>query len=390
MRAGVDRLLTRDPDGVGDLLRGRLGFLTNDLATTRDLEVSRVALHRAGLQVVRYLSPEHGLSGRAREGEHVAGGTDRTTGLPVVSLYGDHVRPDGTDLAGLDAVVVDLPDVGARFYTYVWTLSHVLEACAEHDVAVIVLDRPNPLGGSMEHVEGPVLDEDCHSLVGRWSMPLRHSLTIGELTRHWARTRGIDVDLRVVRVEGWERTTTALSTPTWPWVPPSPNMPSPTTALLYPGTCLVEGVNLSEGRSTAVPFRALGAPWIDGEDLADAFAALDLPGVRAVPYGFTPLVRDWAHQPCEGVLLHVTDVEAFRPVRTGVALLRTVALLHPGLLAETEQRGLQPGESDATPLERLFGRRGAFDAITGGAWDAPGALDVPGWQETTAEDLLYR
>ncbi|MBD5786443.1 DUF1343 domain-containing protein [Cellulosimicrobium terreum] len=390
MRIGIDKVAAGDLRAADALLRhGRLGLLTNDLATTSDLEVSRVALRRAGVPVVRYLGPEHGLSGRAREGEHVAGVVDPATGIPVVSLYGEHVRPTADDLRGLDAVVVDLQDVGARFYTYVWTLSHVLEACAEHGVAVVVLDRPNPLGGDLDVVEGPVLDEACHSLVGRWAMPLRHSLTIGELARHWVRTRAIDVDLRVVRVDGWDRATTALESPTWPWVPPSPNMPSPTTALLYPGTCLIEGVNLSEGRSTAVPFRVLGAPWIDGEELARELRAAGLPGVRAVPYGFTPLVRDWAGEACEGVLLHVTDVEEFRPVRTGVALVRSVARLYPDLLAETEQRGLQPGESDATPLERLFGRRGAFASLTSGEWDDPATLDVPGWREETADDLLY-
>ncbi|MCB7137129.1 exo-beta-N-acetylmuramidase NamZ family protein [Cellulosimicrobium marinum] len=390
MRFGIDRLVAGTATEADDLLRhGRLGLLTHDLATTVDLEVSRVALRRAGVPVVRYLSPEHGLSGRAREGEHVATGVEPASGLPVVSLYGDHVRPDADDLHGLDAVVVDLQDVGARFYTYVWTLSHVLEACAEHGVAVVVLDRPNPLGGRAADVEGPVLDEACHSLVGRWAMPLRHGLTIGELARHWVRTRGIDVDLRVVAADGWTRDVVAAGDPTWPWVPPSPNMPSTTTALLYPGTCLAEGVNLAEGRSTAVPFRVVGAPWLDGAALADAVNGAGLPGVRAVPYGFTPLVRDWAGEACEGVLLHVTDVDAVRPVRTGLALLRAVDHVAPGRLAETPQRGLQPGESDATPLERLLGRRDALARVLAGEWDAPGALDVPGWQDATADDLLY-
>jgi uncharacterized protein YbbC (DUF1343 family) len=390
MRLGIDRLLAGDAGAGGALAaRGRAGLLTNDLATTGDLAVSRLALHAAGLEVAVYLSPEHGLGGRAREGEHVGDGVDPRTGVPVVSLYGDQVRPAADVLAGLDAVVVDLPDVGARFYTYVWTMSHVLEACAAAGTAVVVLDRPNPLGGRIADAEGPVLDEACHSLVGRWPMPVRHSLTVGELARHWVRTRGIDVELHVVEVQGWRRDHHALASPLTPWVPPSPNMPTPATALLYPGTCLAEGVTLSEGRSTTVPFRVVGAPWVDGPELADAFGSLGLPGVACTPYGFTPQVRDWAGEACEGVILHVTDAEALRPVHTGMELLRTVARLYPGRLAETDARGLQPGESDATPLERLVGRRGAFAAIVDGAWADPASLRVDGWAAATAPDLLY-
>ncbi|MDJ0376982.1 DUF1343 domain-containing protein [Cryobacterium sp. PH31-L1] len=388
MHNGIDRLIAGTPAPlVARLKSARLGYLTNDLAITADARRARDAIVASGFPVERFFGPEHGLSGRASEGAVVTSGRDPATGIPVVSLYGDRVRPTPADLDGLDIVLVDLPDVGSRFYTYIWTLSHLLEACAEANVAVVIADRPNPLGGSLAQSEGPMLDEDCHSLVGRWSMPIRHSLTIGEAARHWVRARGIAVDLEVVSVEGWDR-----AEPTWamdrPWMPPSLNMPSAATALLYPGTCLAEGVNLAEGRSTAVPFRVIGAPWLDGAALADRMAQLDLAGVSALEYGFTPWVRDWAGEACTGIILHVTDAQAFRPVHTGVRLLAAVEEIHPGMLSERTHLSL-PGESTATPLEKLFGHRGAFDEITAGAWNDRAAFEVPHWADAVRQDLLY-
>ena len=264
----------------------------------------------------------------------------------------------------------------------------MLEACADAGVSVVVLDRPNPLGGRLDQAEGPMLDEAAQSLVGRWSMPIRHGLTIGELARHWVRTRGIDVELDVVAVDGWERTQTAIGGQELTWMPPSLNLPSAATTLLYPGTCLAEGVNVSEGRSTAVPFRVIGAPFIDAEDYAQAVNALELPGLAASPYGFTPLVRDHAGQACEGVILHVTDAEALRPVHTGVRLLSLLAELYPDSLVERSLVPM-PGESDWSPLEKLFGVHGAFAQIVAGQWNDPAALAVPRWAAAVEADLLY-
>lgn len=391
MPLGIDRLLHDDlPQPLRDRLRGaRIGMLTNDLALTSALTRGRAGLSDAGYPLTLLFSPEHGLDGRAREGELVDDLRDPLTGLPVRSLYGADVRPAPADLAALDIVLVDLPDVGARFYTYIWTMSHLLEACAEAGVAVVVLDRPNPLGGRLDQAEGPMLDEAANSLVGRWTMPIRHGLTIGELARHWVRTRRIGVELHIVAVQGWTRDQTALGRQELTWMPPSPNLPSAATALLYPGTCLAEGVNVSEGRSTAVPFRVIGAPFIDAEEYTAAFVELALPGVTASPYGFTPLVRDHAGEACQGLLLHVTDPFAFRPVHTGVRLLSLLAALYPEALTE---RALvpMPGESAWSPLEKLFGVAGAFRRIAAGEWDDPKALAVPGWHDLVADDLLYR
>lgn len=391
MHLGIDRLARHDLPAalLARLEQARLGLLTNDLALSSSLQRGRQSATEAGWRFEVLFAPEHGLSGRAREGELVDDQRDPLTGTPVRSLYGADVRPRPDDLAGLDAVLIDLPDVGARFYTYIWTMSHMLEACADAGVSVVVLDRPNPLGGDLDRAEGPMLDEAARSLVGRWPMPIRHGLTIGELARHWVRTRRLDVELDVVEVAGWDRTQTALGRQELTWMPPSPNLPTAATALLYPGTCLAEGVNISEGRSTAVPFRVLAAPFLDGERLAAAIEADGPAGLAAVPYGFTPLVRDHAGVACEGVILHVTDPDALRPVHAGVRLLSLIEQTHPGTL---EERALipMPGESDWTPLEKLFGVRDAFRQITGGAWDDPDALAVPEWPEAVAPDLLYR
>lgn len=389
MHLGIDRLIRRDirPDLLARLSGARLGMVTNDLALTSDLRRGREPLTESGWALTRLFGPEHGLSGRAREGEHVGDLVDPVTGVEVRSLYGDAVRPDPADLADLDVMLIDLPDVGARFYTYVWTMSHVLEACADAGVAVVVLDRPNPLGGRLDRAEGPMLDERAQSLVGRWSMPIRHGLTIGELARHWVRTRGIDVELDVIEVDGLTRDA-AIGGGEATWMPPSPNLPSPTTTLLYPGTCLAEGVNVSEGRSTAVPFRVIAAPFIDGERYASAINAADLPGLVAVPYGFTPLVRDHAGEACEGVILHVTDAEALRPVHAGARMLSLIEEIHPGALVERSLVPM-PGESDWSPLEKLFGVQGAFSQIVAGEWNDPARFAVPEWADAVAADLLY-
>ena len=390
MHLGIDRLLQHDldPPLAAALRAGRLGMLTNDLALTSQLTRGRASMAAEGWRLDLLFGPEHGMDGRAREGELVGEQRDRVTGVPVRSLYGADVRPSAEDLAGLDVVLVDLPDVGARFYTYIWTFSHMLEACAEAGVAVVVLDRPNPIGGRLDHAEGPMLDERAQSLVGRWSLPIRHSLTIGELARHWVRTRGIDVELHVVEVAGWRRAETALGRAELTWMPPSPNLPSAATALLYPGTCLAEGVNVAEGRSTAVPFRTLAAPFIDAEDYAAAVTALELPGLAVSPYGFTPLVRDHAGEACEGVILHVIDPDALRPVHTGVRLLSLLAEMYPDALQERSLVPM-PGESDWSPLEKLFGVRGAFAQISAGRWDDPATLAVPDWAAAVDADLLY-
>jgi len=322
VKTGLDVLLAEKLH----LLRGRrVGLVTNPTGVTSDLESTVDALHRAqGVQLAALFGPEHGFRASAPDGVAVASDRDRRTGLPVHSLYGPTKKPTPEMLAGLDVLVFDLQDCGARFYTYTWTLLYCLEA-AENGLSLLVLDRPNPIGG--EAVEGPVLDRRFASFVGDWAIPIRHGMTLGELATLFNRTIG--ADLTVVRMQGWQRAMWFDDTGL-PWVLPSPNLPTLEAATVYPGTCLVEGTTLSEGRGTGRPFEFVGAPWIDGDDLALALNALRLPGVRFRPVAFAPTTSKHSGSTCGGVQVHVLDRQAFRPVETGVYLLATIKRLYPG------------------------------------------------------------
>ncbi len=327
VRFGIDRWLTNPPP---KLTRARLGMVTSNVATAAfNGETSRVALRRAGFNLVRLFGPEHGLRATAADGAHVADEIDPATNLPVVSLYGDRVRPKPETLQDLDALIYDIPDVGARFYTYIWTLSHLMEACAQANKPLYVLDRPNPIAGNLAATEGPILDEQSlSSFVGRWNIPIRYSLTIGELAQLWNVEKSIRCELHIIPCQGWQRNMH------WPdtrleWIKLSPAMPSYETALLYPGACLFEGTNLSEGRGTDAPFRNLGAPWVDGPDLATQFNALNLPGIQARATTFTPQGRKYAGELCRGIRLEISDSQTFRPVAAGLHLLSIVIRLHP-------------------------------------------------------------
>ncbi|MDH7486441.1 MAG: DUF1343 domain-containing protein [Anaerolineae bacterium] len=344
VRPGLEVLLARRLD----LLRGqRVGLITNPTGVTPELEGAAEALLRRGVKVTALFAPEHGLQASAPDGAAVASGRDRRTGLPVYSLYGETLQPTAQMLREVDVLLFDIQDVGVRFYTYVWTMSYAMEAAAATGMPFIVLDHPNPLGGQI--VEGPSLEPACASFVGRAAIPLRHGLTVGELARLFNEHPGIagarasdsflrtpiGAELTVIPMEGWRREMWYDATGL-PWVPPSPAMPTPETATLYPGTCLLEGTNLSEGRGTALPFQQIGAPWVDGYALADALNALNLPGVRFRPVRFQPTASKWAGQECEGVHLHVTDRQALRPVTAGLQLIAAVRALHPDRFAWRE------------------------------------------------------
>jgi uncharacterized protein YbbC (DUF1343 family) len=370
---GIDVLARR---GFAPLWGKRVGLVTNHTGRTRDGTPTIDALFSApGVKLLRLFSPEHGIRGLVDA--EVADSKDEATGLPIVSLYGKTRKPAPESLEGLDVLVYDIQDIGARFYTYISTLGLVLEAAAERAVPVIVLDRPNPIGG--EAVAGPVRDPELESFIAYHTLPVRHGMTVGELARLFNTERHIKADLDVIACEGWRRSDlydrTGLT-----WINPSPNMRSLTEALLYPGVALLEATNLATGRGTDTPFERVGAPWIDQRAFARALNARELPGVRFVPVRFTPRERQYAGQECGGVQIAITDWSRFEPLALGMALA-------------VELRARYPGSWEPAGFLRLVAHRPTYEALLAGRdvaaitalWDE----ELSRFLETRARYLLY-
>lgn len=337
VRLGCERLF--DDDNIA-LVRGRrVGLVTNHSGVDSHLRATADRLHEAdGVDLVLLFGPEHGIRGDAEDGVTVDTGVDARTGVPIISLYGEQRQPAVADLDRLDVLLFDIQDVGVRFYTYLYTMSLSMAACAEAGVPFVVLDRPNPLGGV--EVEGNILDPEFASFVGLYPIPVRYGLTAGELARLFNEEFGIGAELHVVHMLGWRR---AMR---WPdtglvWVPPSPNMPTPDTVNVYPGMCFFEGTNVSEGRGTTRPFEQVGAPYIDGFDLADTLNALRLPGAAFRPVFFRPAFAKHEGQTCHGVQLHATRSAPFQPVRSGFEALAAVRRGWPDDFAwRTDREGI--------------------------------------------------
>jgi uncharacterized protein YbbC (DUF1343 family) len=350
-RPRVDPGLARFLARPGRFAGKRLGLVTHPAAVTGRLEHAAVAMaRRRGLRLVALFGPEHGITADAQDLVEVPDGSDPLTGLPVRSLYGPRRVPTPAMLADLDALVLDLQDVGARYYTYVYTMLHCLEACARDGRALVVLDRPNPLGGVA--LEGNLLEPEFRSFVGLHPLPVRHGMTIGELARLFRAERALEVDLTVVPMRGWRREMHFEDTGL-PWVPPSPNMPTPDTAFVYPGGCLVEGTNLSEGRGTTRPFEVVGAPWLDGGRLAYDLARERLPGVAFRPLAFTPTFHKHAGERCGGVQVHVTDRRRFPAYLAYLLLLHHARRQDPGRFAWRQPP--YEYEEHALPIDILCG-----------------------------------
>jgi molybdopterin-guanine dinucleotide biosynthesis protein MobB len=326
---GLDVLLAED-GRAAEILRGKkIGLLANAASVTSGFVPAPRALLGAKYDVRVLFGPEHGFWGAAQDMEAVAPG--EPSRLPVVSLYGstfEELSPRRGDLEGLDVVVSDLPDVGSRYYTYVWTTALVMKACAADGIPVVVLDRPNPLGG--EIVEGNLPEDELLSFVGLYPVPVRHGMTPGEIARFVNAEHGLACDLTVVPMKsGGRLASRAEIEDAGGWVLPSPNMPARETAWVYPGACLVEGTNLSEGRGTTRPFELVGAPWLDADEAADAANALGLGGVVFRPHVFRPTSQKHAGKTCGGVQAHVTDRGAFRPFEAYLRLLKALHDLDP-------------------------------------------------------------
>jgi uncharacterized protein YbbC (DUF1343 family) len=323
MQLGFERLLS------GNRLRGRrVGIVANPASIDRHFRhaVDRLAA-ADGVTLAAIFGPQHGfrsdLQDNMIESPHVE---DSARRVPIYSLYSETREPTAEMLRGLDVLVIDLQDVGARIYTFIYTMANCLRACARHGVPVIVCDRPNPIGGL--DVEGPVLEPGYESFVGQFALPMRHGMTIGELARLFNDEFGLGASLEVVPMEGWSRDLYWDQCP-FVWVMPSPNVPTLDSAIVYPGAVLFEGTLMSEGRGTTRPFELVGAPWIDAEAFAARMNGLQLPGVYFRPAVFEPTFQKHARTTCGGCQIHVLDRRTFRPVLVGVALIREFHAVAP-------------------------------------------------------------
>jgi uncharacterized protein YbbC (DUF1343 family) len=372
VRPGIEVLLADSASLVRDR---RVGLVTNQSGVDASGVSDVVRLRAAGVRLVALFSPEHGFRGAAEPGAAVASSADSATGLPIYSLYGRTSAPTDKMLAGIDLLLVDLQDAGARYYTYITTTVDVMKAAAGKGIGVVVLDRPNPIGGA---VQGNVLEEAHSSSVGRLRVPMRHGLTLGELARLARADLSISGELVVVPASGWRRTM-ALDETGLPFIPPSPNLRTLESLFHYPGTCLFEGTNLSVGRGSDAPFEQIGAPWLDTAAVLSELRRASLPGVRARSARFTPSRPGdgkYADTLLAGIRLEVTDRAAYDPTATAVHLLTAIRRRHPGEFGWI-----------AKHFDRLAGTTKLREAIESGM--APEAI-VRGWEPARREFLARR
>ena len=315
VRLGSERLLAS-----GALKKKRVGVVSNPASVDGRYEhIVRAVANAPDVTLAAIFGPQHGFRADVQDNMiETAHAQDPVRGVPVYSLYSETREPTAQMLKGIDVLLVDLQDVGSRIYTFVYTMAHCLRAGKKHGVPVTVTDRPNPIGG--EHIGGPMLRSGFESFVGQFPIPLQHGMTIGELARFFNDACGIGADLTVIPMDNWDRGMFYEDT-RLPWVMPSPNIPTVDATVVYPGTVLFEGTNVSEGRGTTRPFELIGAPWVDAEALAATLTGYGLPGVHFRPVVFEPTFQKHAKQACAGCQIHVLDRVAFRPVDTAVAVL---------------------------------------------------------------------
>lgn len=326
VKTGIDLIDKRWP---AKFRSANIGLLLHPASIAGNFSHSAdICFRSAKFKVTSLFGPQHGIRGETQDNMIEWNSfRDRKTGIPVYSLYGKTRRPSPEMLSDIDVMVIDLQDVGARYYTFIWTMALVMEACQEQNKAVVILDRPNPINGKA--IEGPVLNPQYSSFVGLRRLPIRHGMTIGEIGLYLKDAFYHKLPLEIIPMQGWRRDMWFDKTGL-PWVLPSPNMPTLTTATVYPGMCLLEGTNISEGRGTTRPFEIFGAPFIDPEVLAAKLKALCLPGVIFRPLHFLPTFQKHAGKLCGGAQIHIINREKFRPFKTATAILKTVHDLYPG------------------------------------------------------------
>lgn len=349
--------------GFDKVLGRRVGLVCNQATIGADFSHAITNFQKGasdfGFELKAYFGPQHGIWGHTQDNMiEWEGYTDPDTGLKFYSLYGEHREPTPEMLEGIDCLVIDLPDIGSRYYTFLWTMALCMKASQDARIKVVVLDRPNPIGGTQ--VEGSVLEPGFSSFVGLYPLPLRHGMTLGEVAWLLQSRYFPDISLEVVPCMGWARDMQFEDTGL-PWAMPSPNMPTPDTARVYPGMCLLEGTLLSEGRGTTRPFEIFGAPYIHAATLCRRLNAIDLPGVHFRPIQFQPTFQKFAGEICQGAFIHVVNKDSFEPVLSAVAILQEVFKLY-----EDEFRWLEPPyeyERIKRPIDILAGNSWLREAV---------------------------
>jgi uncharacterized protein YbbC (DUF1343 family) len=325
-RSGLDLCIQKWPE---KLEHSRVGLLVHPASINRKFEHAATLFKNSNkFELKALFGPQHGIRGETQDNMvEWEGFQDAQSGLPVFSLYGDTRKPSPSMLHEIDVMAIDLQDIGTRYYTFIWTMELCMQACSEMHKSVVILDRPNPLGGHI--TEGIVLHESFASFVGQRPLPIRHGMTTGEIANYLRNEFYPSLDLNIIPLQGWERKNWFDKT-CLPWVMPSPNMPTLDTALVYPGMCLLEGTDISEGRGTTRPFEIFGAPFIDPDILVKQLEEFNLPGAIFRPMYFQPTFQKHACRLCGGAQIHILNRERFRPFKTAVAILKTIHDLYPG------------------------------------------------------------
>ena len=359
IQLGIDRI-----DEYQNIFKGKRIALITNMTGYNSKGISTISVLKEKTDLRLLFSPEHGLNANFREGALVDNTVDRKTSLKIYSLYGKQKKPTQEMLKDIDVVCFDIQDVGARFYTYIYTMAYAMQACAENGKMFVVFDRPNPIGG--EAIEGFILQEEFKSFVGLYPITQRHGMTVGELSLMFNKEFDINCNLKVVPLKNWLRTSYFEDLPLV-WIPSSPNIPNSNTALVYAGMCLFEGTNLSVGRGTTLPFHYLGAPFINADDLAEKLNNEKLKGVKFFPAYFTPSSSIYKGEACEGVYIAVNDKNSFQPVRVAVKMFNVIRKTYSEFKINDEKMkrcGLNLLFGNASLTEKNIDEKALFEAMT--------------------------
>jgi len=375
VKFGVDVLL----ENPQPYLKARIGLVCNQASVTKEGINTRLALQKAGFNLVKIFGPEHGFDTKGEDGKFINHQIDQLTQLPIISLYSEKLAPSKEDLTDLDLVIVDLPDIGARFYTYLWTMSYVMESCEKYNKPILILDRPNPIASSLEMAEGPLLESSCSSFIGRFPIPINYQCTFAELAQYFKTIYYPQLKLEVVIMQHWDRTTNTG----YNFYPTSPAIQNRDVTYIYPGFCLFEGLNINEGRGTNHAFQQFGAPWIDHHLLATKIEQ-QLPQATIEKVSYTPNFGLFENEICFGLKITPLNPAKFKAVAYFVKLIQIIHQLFPNQLKERNYlTNVNPGGSKH--LDKLLGIPHAFENIIRQEIDT----NAPTWDATMKPFLLY-